>query len=118
MRSRAARSGVVGPPQHLVRHDESDGAVQRDLVLVVVGATGARMSRISPGIALSMLLLTLMIQLAGFEIGAVFCRRADWERIGGYNEERLCAEDTEFLVALKRLGRTRDHGGPEVRPAR
>jgi cellulose synthase/poly-beta-1,6-N-acetylglucosamine synthase-like glycosyltransferase len=56
---------------------------------VVVGATGARMGRISPGIALSMLLLTLMIQLAGFEIGAVFCRRADWERIGGYNEERL-----------------------------
>ena len=41
------------------------------------------------------------------DAGVVFCRRADFRRIGGYNDERLFAEDVEFLFALRRFGKER-----------
>lgn len=74
---------------------------------VIVGATGARWSRMSAGIAFTFLPALLFLYLAGFDTGVVFCRRADWESVGGYEEDRLFAEDIRFLIAIKRLGRTR-----------
>jgi len=74
---------------------------------VVVGATSVRYSRMSPGIACTSLVVITFFQLTGLDAGVVFCRRADWQTVGGYNEDRLWAEDAEFLIALKRLGRTR-----------
>jgi hypothetical protein len=41
------------------------------------------------------------------DTGVTFCRRRDFEEIGGYSEERLFAEDAQFLVDLRRLGRRR-----------
>jgi hypothetical protein len=38
------------------------------------------------------------------DTGVVFCRRKDFETIGGYNEARLFAEDVQFLWDLRRLG--------------
>jgi len=32
------------------------------------------------------------------------CRRRDFEAIGGYREEMLCAEDVQFLLTLRRRG--------------
>ena len=49
------------------------------------------------------------IWLTGMDTGVVFCRRADFEAIGGYDESRLLAEDVMFLLALRRLGRARGH---------
>ncbi len=49
------------------------------------------------------------------DAGVVFCRRDDFERIGGYNEERLFAEDVEFLWDLRKLGRTRGQRLTRVR---
>jgi hypothetical protein len=41
------------------------------------------------------------------DTGVVFCRRRDFEAIGGYDESRRVAEDVIFLLALRRLGKSR-----------
>ncbi|MBA3644681.1 MAG: glycosyltransferase [Gemmatimonadaceae bacterium] len=73
----------------------------------VAGATGARFDRSSLGIAATTLLGEVLFFLANLDIGVVFCRRADWEAVGGYDENLKVAEDVEFLVALKQLGKKR-----------
>ena len=45
--------------------------------------------------------------LTGFDTGLVFCRRTDFEALGGYDESRLIAEDLDFLTRLRRLARGR-----------
>ena len=37
------------------------------------------------------------------DAGVVFLRRADFEAIGGYREDRVCAEDAQLLWDLRRL---------------
>lgn len=74
---------------------------------VVGGATGVTMERWSPGIALTYAAMLPMVWLTGMDTGVVFCRRADFEALGGYDEARLIAEDVDFLWRLKRLGRAR-----------
>jgi glycosyltransferase involved in cell wall biosynthesis len=93
-------------------HPETFNAIERTISsgLVVVGATGVRMNRISLGIALVLLLTVPLLKVAGLDSGVVFCRRADWETVGGYQEERLVAEDVQFLLDMKRLGRARGQG--------
>jgi hypothetical protein len=54
-----------------------------------------------------MILALPLLWLGGVDTGVVFCRRADWETVGGYNEELLVSEDLQFLFDLKRLGRKR-----------
>jgi len=73
----------------------------------VAGATGATMERWSAGIVLTYATLWPMVWLTAMDTGVVFCRREDFEAVGGYDESRLVAEDVMFLVALKRLGRRR-----------
>jgi len=73
----------------------------------VGGATGATMERWSAGIALTYATLVPMVWITAMDTGVVFCRREDFQAIGGYDESRLVAEDVMFLVALRRLGRTR-----------
>jgi hypothetical protein len=41
------------------------------------------------------------------DTGVVFCRRRDFEEIGGYNEQRFFAEDIQLLLDLSKLGRRR-----------
>jgi glycosyltransferase involved in cell wall biosynthesis len=74
---------------------------------VVGGATGVTMERWSPGIAVSYALMVPMVLATGFDTGVVFCRRQDFEAIGGYDETRRVAEDVVFLQAMRRLGKTR-----------
>jgi glycosyltransferase involved in cell wall biosynthesis len=74
---------------------------------VIVGVTGVRMSRASAGIAVSTCLVDAVSRVTGVGTGVVFCRRADWQQVGGYDETRLAGEDAAFLFALKRLGRAR-----------
>src|SRR6478672_7273663 len=51
---------------------------------VVAGATSARFSRTSLGIAATTLMGQIVFFLANLDIGVVFCRRDDWEAVGGY----------------------------------
>ena len=74
---------------------------------VVVGATGVTLSRMSLPLSFMMALATPLAYIAGMDTGVVFCRRQDWQEVGGYDENRLVAEDVKFLLDLKRLGRAR-----------
>ncbi len=73
----------------------------------VAGATGVTMERWSGGIAVVYLLLLPMVWLTGMDTGMVFCRREDFEAVGGFDESLLIAEDVALLLALRRLGRGR-----------
>ena len=74
---------------------------------VVGGATGVTLERWSPGIALAYMMLVPIVVVTGCDTGVVFCRRQDFETIGGYDESRLVGEDVMFLLAMRRLGKTR-----------
>ena len=73
----------------------------------VGGATGVNLERWSFGLVVTYLLLLPMILLTKMDTGVVFCRRADFEKIGGYNEKLQFAEDAAFLWELRRLGKKR-----------
>lgn len=73
----------------------------------VGGASGVRLERWSLGIFLTWCLLMALVVLLKMDTGVVFCRREDFERIGGYNENRLFGEDVQLLLDLRRLGRAR-----------
>ena len=70
----------------------------------VAGATGVTMERWSPGIAATFVLALPLLWVTGFDTGVVFCRRDDFEAVGGYDESRRYAEDVALLLALRRLG--------------
>lgn len=71
------------------------------------GGTGLVMERWSGGIAVTWYLIMPPLWLLGLDGGVWFCRRLDFEQIGGFNESVGAGEDVRFLTALKRLGRSR-----------
>jgi glycosyltransferase involved in cell wall biosynthesis len=90
-------------------HPETLKAIERTLAAgpVVGGATGVRMDRWGPGIAVSFSIQSLWARLTGWDTGVVFCRRADFDIVGGWDETLLFAEDLAFYQALRRLARQR-----------
>ena len=74
---------------------------------VIAGATGVTLDRWSVGIALTYVTFLPMVWMSGMDAGVVFCRKADFDAMGGYDETRLIAEDVAFLWSLRRLGKTR-----------
>lgn len=64
--------------------------------------------RRSAGILLTGLLLVLFAAPRGISAGLFWCRRSDFEALGGFNEEWTTAEDVDFAVRLKALGRKRN----------
>ena len=76
-------------------------------VRVIGGATGVTLDRWSVGIALTYATFLPMVWLTGMDAGVVFCRKVDFEAIGGYDETRLIAEDVAFLWSIRRLGKAR-----------
>ena len=66
-----------------------------------------KLERLSPGIAAAYAILVPLVWVTGMDTGVVFCRREDFEAIGGYDETRLFGEDVQFLLDLRRLGRPR-----------
>lgn len=96
---------------------DADSILHPDVFLAVVramddpctlgGSSGVRMERWSPGIALTYAAALPLVWLTGFDTGLVFWRRGDFEALGGYDETRMAAEDVDFLLRLRRLGRAR-----------
>ena len=74
---------------------------------VVGGATGVYPERWSIGIVATWTAMMPMVWATGMDTGVVYCRRADFEALGGYDEKREFAEDVVFMWALKRLGAKR-----------
>ena len=92
-----------------IMHPDTFNAIDRSLATgkIIAGATGVKMQRISLGIAITYILMVPIAWLTRMDTGVVFCRREDFEAIGGYNEDLLFAEDVQFLWDLMRLGRKR-----------
>lgn len=72
-----------------------------------IGASGVKMERMSAGIFVTLMFMIPLTRLAGVDTGVVFCRREDFEAVGGYREDMLVAEDVDFMMRMKRLGRKR-----------
>ncbi len=98
-------------------HPETFNAIDAELrsKAIIGGTTGTRFERSSLGLRCSHALLLVMGTLLRVamrerpsrqvDAGVVFCRKADFDAIGGYNEERSFAEDVQFLMDLSRLAR-------------
>lgn len=87
-------------------HPHTFTAIDRALedASVIAGATGVTMERWSAGIALTYAMFLPLVWIAGFDTGVVFCRKSDFEAVGGYREDFLFAEDVRFLMDLARQG--------------
>jgi glycosyltransferase involved in cell wall biosynthesis len=90
-------------------HPETFNAIDAALARadVVGGATGVYPERWSLGIFATWMVMMPFVYATGMDTGVVFCRRSDFEALGGYDEERELAEDVAFMWALKRLGARR-----------
>ena len=101
-------------------HAQTFNAIDRALEdpRIVAGATGAWPERWSLGLAVTVAVMLPIVVLARIDTGVVFCRRTDYEAVGGYREDRLFAEDIAFLAALWRLGRRRGQRLTRVTTAR
>ena len=90
-------------------HPETFNAIKRAINSgrYVAGGTGVHMERMSPGIFCAYCMMMPMVWLTRMDTGVVFCRREDFQAVGGYNKDRLFAEDVQFLFDLRRLGRVR-----------
>jgi glycosyltransferase involved in cell wall biosynthesis len=101
-------------------HPETFDAIARSMASgkIVAGATGVRMERWSLGIALTYALMVPWVILLRMDTGVVFCRRSDFERIGGYDERRYFGEDVQLLWDLKRVGRERGQRLTRLRPVK
>lgn len=74
---------------------------------VVAAATGVTLERWSIGLAFTYALMVPWVWLLRMDTGVVFCRADDFRSVGGYDERRWFGEDVQFLVDLRRLGRSR-----------
>jgi glycosyltransferase involved in cell wall biosynthesis len=96
-------------------HPDTFNEIDRLMVSgnAIGGATGMRFDRSSLALTLTFALLSTISVLLTRQLtrdvptGVTFCRRRDFEEIGGYHEERLFAEDVQLLLDLKKLGRKR-----------
>ncbi len=90
-------------------HPETFNAIEDalDAGKVVGGATGVRLDHWSPGIAATYALYMPFVWILRMDTGVVFCRRTDFEAVGGYDERRAFGEDVQLLVDLRRVGRKR-----------
>lgn len=91
-------------------HEETFNELDRLLSKrgIAGGGLGVMPERWSAGLAVMYALFYVpLVLMIGINGGVVFCRRSDFERIGGYDESLLFAEDVRFMLALKRLARSR-----------
>jgi glycosyltransferase involved in cell wall biosynthesis len=69
------------------------------------GGVPIRPERLSAGIVLTGLALFLWLVPPGISAGLFWCRRRDFEEIGGFDEGRTIAEDVDFALRLRAHGR-------------
>ncbi|WP_407944319.1 glycosyltransferase [Paenibacillus durus] len=71
------------------------------------GGTTGRFERMSLGIVVSALALIvpMAIKYGAISVGIFWCRKSDFDAIGGFNEEMLMSEDADFAWRLKAHGK-------------
>jgi glycosyltransferase involved in cell wall biosynthesis len=72
---------------------------------IIAGSTGIVLERRSLPIMIVYCMLVPFTWIFGIDTGVVFCRRRDFDEVGGYNEDLLISEDVTFLFDLKHLGK-------------
>lgn len=110
--ARAARAGIIAfIDADSVIHPETFNAIDAAMSggRIAAGATGLKPDRWSPAVAVQWAMFLPMAWITGIDGGVIFCRREDFQEVGGYNENRLFAEDVEFVLAVRRLVRSRGH---------
>jgi glycosyltransferase involved in cell wall biosynthesis len=70
----------------------------------VGGGTPIRPDRYSPGIRFTLFCFSLMLLVSRISVGLFWCRREDFEAIGGFNERLVSAEDVDFAIRLTAYG--------------
>ena len=108
--ARAARGGILCfIDADSAVHPESFEAIDRAMKTgrYIWGVTGAVLERKSFALRVTYCVAIPMVLLTGLDTGLSFCRREDFETVGGYDESRLYAEDVILPLALRRLGRAR-----------
>jgi glycosyltransferase involved in cell wall biosynthesis len=90
---------------HPQTFDEIDRVMRSERY--VAGFTGVTLERKSLGLLVTYCLMMPFVVLTGLDSGMAFCRREDFETVGGYDETRLYAEDVLLPLALRRLGKKR-----------
>jgi glycosyltransferase involved in cell wall biosynthesis len=90
-------------------HPQTFNAIDRAIESgrYVAGSTGLTLERKSLGLLVTYCLGAPLVLITRMDAGVHFCRREDFEAVGGYDESRLYAEDLMFLMALRRLGQSR-----------
>jgi len=83
----------------------------------VGGGTRVRPERSSAGIRATYLLVRVITLLTGLSGGMFWCRRADFEAVGGFDEALLVAEDVDFARRLRAHGRRSGRRIVELRSA-
>ena len=106
--------GASGATGDILCFIDADSAVHPDTFFAidkamhndrfVAGATGVYLERYSIGLLATYLIMMPVMLVTGMDTGVVFCRREDFDAVGGYNENLFFAEDVAFLQALKRRG--------------
>ena len=93
-------------------HPESFNAIDACISTgrYVAGSTGVWLERWSLGIAVTWAFFMPFVWTLRMDTGVVFCRREDFESIGGYDERRFFGEDVQLFVDLKKLGKKRGQG--------
>jgi glycosyltransferase involved in cell wall biosynthesis len=113
----ARNGGAAAATGHIMAFADADFRLHRqtfnyiDLVMMrsgyVGGATGLEMERWSLGIAVTWYLVLPPLWVLSLDGGVWFCRRTDFETVGGFDENLHFGEDVAFLRKLKRLGARR-----------
>jgi glycosyltransferase involved in cell wall biosynthesis len=90
-------------------HPETFNAIDRELATgrFIGGATGLEAERWSAGIFVTMVVVLALLRPWGIDGGVWFCRRQDFDAVGGYDERVRYSEDVRLLWALRKLGRRR-----------
>ena len=73
----------------------------------IAGSSGVVPERWSLGLRLTYASMMAILWAFDMDSGVFFCRREDFETVGGYDESRLYAEDVHFFMALRTLGKKR-----------
>ncbi|MGE3681137.1 MAG: glycosyltransferase [Bdellovibrionales bacterium] len=61
--------------------------------------------RLSLGILLTSFIIIIFLAPFGLSGGLFWCRKVDFEKMGGFNEDLLTGEDVDFAFRLRKLGR-------------